>query len=268
MLPRNRLGEDIRLRMKVYAGPTHPHQAQKPEPWTTPTPEEMIARQQAVALQGLGEGDRRRCERPGWRGAPWRGARSPARGRDVPADPAQGWLPHARPAHEGAQEVRPQACPQGAAVHQALIGRRETVPQPRRTSPPAPLRRGEGCRMPACATRAAGVLGGCSPYRAELLLSVSYLCSRFAVDGIEAERLHDAPVEHDVALRIEAAPQSVAIVVAPKRPADAMALQGGAHIAKPAEAIGGQRILAVDPQLNRHDRHPHAFRPFCRPGAC
>jgi len=51
MLPRNRLGEDIRLRMKVYAGPTHPHQAQKPEPWTTPTPEEMIARQQAVALE-------------------------------------------------------------------------------------------------------------------------------------------------------------------------------------------------------------------------
>jgi large subunit ribosomal protein L13 len=51
MLPRNRLGEDIRLRMKVYAGPTHPHQAQKPEPWTTPTPEEMIARQQAMALE-------------------------------------------------------------------------------------------------------------------------------------------------------------------------------------------------------------------------
>ena len=51
MLPRNRLGEDIRLRMKVYAGPTHPHQAQKPEPWMTPTPEEMIARQQAMALE-------------------------------------------------------------------------------------------------------------------------------------------------------------------------------------------------------------------------
>jgi large subunit ribosomal protein L13 len=51
MLPRNRLGADIRLRMKVYAGPTHPHQAQKPEPWTTPTPEEMIARQQAMALE-------------------------------------------------------------------------------------------------------------------------------------------------------------------------------------------------------------------------
>jgi large subunit ribosomal protein L13 len=51
MLPRNRLGEDIRMRMKVYAGPTHPHQAQKPEPWTTPTPEEMIARQQAMALE-------------------------------------------------------------------------------------------------------------------------------------------------------------------------------------------------------------------------
>ena len=51
MLPRNRLGADILLRLKVYAGPTHPHQAQKPEPWTTPTPEEMIAREQAMALE-------------------------------------------------------------------------------------------------------------------------------------------------------------------------------------------------------------------------
>ena len=32
-----------------------------------------------------------------------------------------GRLPHARPAHEGAQEVRPEARPQGTAVHQALM---------------------------------------------------------------------------------------------------------------------------------------------------
>ena len=31
-----------------------------------------------------------------------------------------GRLPDARPAHEGTQEVRPQASAQGAAVHQAL----------------------------------------------------------------------------------------------------------------------------------------------------
>ena len=33
---------------------------------------------------------------------------------------APGRTADARPAHEGAQEVRPQARPQGAAVHQAL----------------------------------------------------------------------------------------------------------------------------------------------------
>jgi len=33
MLPHNRLGDDMLHRLKVYAGPTHPHQAQKPEPW-------------------------------------------------------------------------------------------------------------------------------------------------------------------------------------------------------------------------------------------
>ena len=41
-----------------------------------------------------------------------------------------GRLPDARPAHEGAQEVRPEASPQGAAVHQALMSAR---PAPRRS---------------------------------------------------------------------------------------------------------------------------------------
>ncbi len=32
MLPKTRLGNRLRRRLKVYAGPTHPHTAQKPEP--------------------------------------------------------------------------------------------------------------------------------------------------------------------------------------------------------------------------------------------
>ena len=32
MLPRNRLGRKQLTKLKVYAGPDHPHQAQKPEP--------------------------------------------------------------------------------------------------------------------------------------------------------------------------------------------------------------------------------------------
>jgi len=32
MLPKNRLGRRMRMKLKVYAGPEHPHQAQKPEP--------------------------------------------------------------------------------------------------------------------------------------------------------------------------------------------------------------------------------------------
>jgi len=32
MLPRNRLGRAQLRKLKVYAGPDHPHQAQKPEP--------------------------------------------------------------------------------------------------------------------------------------------------------------------------------------------------------------------------------------------
>jgi large subunit ribosomal protein L13 len=36
MVMHNRLGAQIMSHLKVYAGPTHPHQAQKPVPWTGP----------------------------------------------------------------------------------------------------------------------------------------------------------------------------------------------------------------------------------------
>jgi large subunit ribosomal protein L13 len=36
MVMHNRLGARIMSRLKVYAGPTHPHEAQKPVPWTGP----------------------------------------------------------------------------------------------------------------------------------------------------------------------------------------------------------------------------------------
>jgi large subunit ribosomal protein L13 len=39
MLPHTRLGADMLKRLKIYAGPDHPHQAQQPEPWATPSPE-------------------------------------------------------------------------------------------------------------------------------------------------------------------------------------------------------------------------------------
>ena len=42
---------------------------------------------------------------------------------EPPPRASPGRLPHPRPADEGAQEVRPQARPQGAAVHQALVRR-------------------------------------------------------------------------------------------------------------------------------------------------
>ena len=34
MIPKNRLGRQIITKMKVYAGPDHPHQAQQPQPVT------------------------------------------------------------------------------------------------------------------------------------------------------------------------------------------------------------------------------------------
>jgi large subunit ribosomal protein L13 len=33
MLPRNRLGRKMFKKLKVYAGPEHPHQAQRPTQW-------------------------------------------------------------------------------------------------------------------------------------------------------------------------------------------------------------------------------------------
>lgn len=33
MLPKNSLGRDLYKKLKVYAGPTHPHEAQQPEPF-------------------------------------------------------------------------------------------------------------------------------------------------------------------------------------------------------------------------------------------
>ncbi len=48
---------------------------------------------------------------------------------------APGRLPDARPAHEGAQEVRPQAGPQGAAVHEALTASRGPVRDRQGTHP-------------------------------------------------------------------------------------------------------------------------------------
>jgi large subunit ribosomal protein L13 len=32
MLPKNRLGRQLATKLKVYAGPDHPHQAQRPVP--------------------------------------------------------------------------------------------------------------------------------------------------------------------------------------------------------------------------------------------
>jgi len=34
MLPKNALGRKMLKKLKVYAGPTHPHQAQQPQPWS------------------------------------------------------------------------------------------------------------------------------------------------------------------------------------------------------------------------------------------
>ena len=33
MLPKNRLGRQVLKKLKVYAGPNHPHQAQKAQPY-------------------------------------------------------------------------------------------------------------------------------------------------------------------------------------------------------------------------------------------
>lgn len=52
MIPHNRLGADVLHRLKVYAGPEHPHQAQQPIPWQQPTVESWLAeREQAEAAE-------------------------------------------------------------------------------------------------------------------------------------------------------------------------------------------------------------------------
>jgi large subunit ribosomal protein L13 len=45
MLPRNRLGDDMMGRLKVYPGERHPHAAQQPTPWAHPTAESVLAEQ-------------------------------------------------------------------------------------------------------------------------------------------------------------------------------------------------------------------------------
>jgi large subunit ribosomal protein L13 len=49
MVMHNRLGGDIMSRLKIYAGPTHPHQAQKPIPWTGS--EALLKQQPKEAVQ-------------------------------------------------------------------------------------------------------------------------------------------------------------------------------------------------------------------------
>jgi large subunit ribosomal protein L13 len=49
MLPHNRLGAQILSRLKVYPGPTHPHEAQQPAPWSRPTAEQVLAEREPAA---------------------------------------------------------------------------------------------------------------------------------------------------------------------------------------------------------------------------
>ena len=49
MVMHNRLGEQLMSRLKIYAGPAHPHQAQKPIPWTGP--EALLKQQPSVAAE-------------------------------------------------------------------------------------------------------------------------------------------------------------------------------------------------------------------------
>jgi large subunit ribosomal protein L13 len=50
MIPHNRLGAQMLQRLKVYAGPEHPHQAQQPVVWEPPTAESWsLEREEAAA---------------------------------------------------------------------------------------------------------------------------------------------------------------------------------------------------------------------------
>lgn len=42
MLPRNKLGEQMIRKLKIYAGPEHPHAAQQPEAWGGPFVEKAV----------------------------------------------------------------------------------------------------------------------------------------------------------------------------------------------------------------------------------
>jgi large subunit ribosomal protein L13 len=46
MVMHNRLGTQVMRRLKIYAGPTHPHEAQKPVVWTGP---EVLLKQSTAA---------------------------------------------------------------------------------------------------------------------------------------------------------------------------------------------------------------------------
>ena len=47
MLPRNRLGEQMSRKLHVYAGPEHPHAAQKPEPYRSAKESASAAKESA-----------------------------------------------------------------------------------------------------------------------------------------------------------------------------------------------------------------------------
>jgi large subunit ribosomal protein L13 len=49
MIPHNRLGAQMLLRLKVYAGPEHPHQAQQPVVWEHLTAESWTLEQEEAA---------------------------------------------------------------------------------------------------------------------------------------------------------------------------------------------------------------------------
>jgi large subunit ribosomal protein L13 len=51
MIPHNRLGAQILQRLKVYAGPEHPHQAQQPVVWEPLTAESWTLEQEEAAAE-------------------------------------------------------------------------------------------------------------------------------------------------------------------------------------------------------------------------
>ena len=176
MLPHNKLGVQQLRKLKVYAGPEHPHEAQQPAALpTTGVPTRMsttpayyqgtgrrktsVARVRLIAGEGEVVVNGRSLEEhfgnavslsdilmpfrvtdtegrfnamvkvegggsQGQAGAIRHGIARALLESDPEARPcaaAPGRLPDPRPAHEGTQEVRPEARPQGAAVHQALM---------------------------------------------------------------------------------------------------------------------------------------------------